>query len=78
MSVQRMAAHPLVVAVALGLLGPDALTTLPDAPAREGRTEESLEGFGLDDGLTEAPRDIDPEDFARVEREWYEARDLKV
>jgi hypothetical protein len=81
-----MAAHPLVVAVALGLLAPDALSTLPN-PAPQRRLEESssndsperdLLEFGLGD-LEEEPtgRDIDPEELARVEREWYEARLLK-
>lgn len=80
-----MAAHPLVVAVALGLLAPDALSTLP-SPHPQRRLEESssdsterdLLEFGLGD-LEEEPtgRDIDPEELARVEREWYEARLLK-
>jgi hypothetical protein len=84
-SVQRMAAHPLVVAVALGLLGPDALSTLPNPqPQRrleergETEPERDLLAFGLGD-LEEEPtgREIDPDEFARVEREWYEARLLK-
>lgn len=65
----RIAVHPLVVAAALGLLGPAAMADdLDDG-----------EFLSVDDGSA-ATDDVvvDPAEFARVEAEWFAVRGLKV
>ena len=71
MSVARFAAHPLVVAVALGLLAPPILADGDDTPARD-------DGSELPAAAPEvAAPAIDPAELARVEREWLAVRDLE-
>ena len=55
----KVVAHPLMVAVAFGLLGPSALEA---APVEKASTE--VNGASLD-----------PEEVARAERLWVAARD---
>ncbi len=63
----KFAAHPLVVAVALGLLDPSVLNT-------ELREETpSSDPSELETPLPELPS---AEDFARVELEWQSVREL--
>ena len=62
----KFAAHPLVVAVALGLLDPSVLNT----GLREGPPSTIPE----DD--SQAPATPSEEDFARVELEWQSVREL--
>ena len=61
----KVAAHPMVVAVALGLLGPEALDEDSDdpRPAAEGSTQ----ALGVADPPSEA-------EFQRVEGLWLAAR----
>lgn len=80
----KFAAHPLVVAVAMGLLSPAALVEGPSMDGGEGldlasamRTEalvandaEALAAMLEEDGAPSA------EDLARVEAEWHEVRNL--
>jgi hypothetical protein len=63
----KIAAHPLVVAVAMGLLGPGAVL------------EEGRETGGLLEKQCTPEDDVEPpsaEDFARVEDLWHEVREL--
>lgn len=63
----KFAAHPLVVAVALGLLDPSVLNTeLREETASSDPTE-------LERPLPEPPS---AEDFARIELEWQSVREL--
>ncbi len=72
MAIKKIGAHPLVVAVAFGLLGPEMLDSLPSS-------EESLVGWGSSEDLeSREATSVDAEEFARVERAWLEARDLTV
>lgn len=71
MPVTKFAAHPLVVAVALGLLTPDALSEAVEEPSRH----ESAHRVDLAGEPVEV-REIDAAEFARVEQEWVVARDL--
>ncbi|MCB9672559.1 MAG: hypothetical protein H6734_23990 [Alphaproteobacteria bacterium] len=68
----KVGAHPLIVAVAMGLLGPGAV-----ASEREERGDRSL-GFALDVPEDDAQDFETPtaEDFARVEDLWHEVREL--
>lgn len=75
MAVQRFVAHPLVVAVALGLLTPAALEE--DLDAHDRKTPRTTETVDVG-GVPVAVREIDPDEQARVEREWQVARDLTV
>lgn len=75
MSNARVAAHPLIVAMAFGLLGPAALaddevdaTAAPSTSLDEATTDASL--------AAAVPEAIDADDFARVEREWLAVRNL--
>jgi hypothetical protein len=65
----KIAAHPLVVAVALGFLDPQVLSS-----------EESTEEGGATDTVpSDTPSDIpvvDTDDFARIEAEWQQVRGL--
>lgn len=64
----KFAAHPLVVAVALGLLDPSVLDTeMREKSAPTGPAEED------DSRLPDPPT---AEDFARVELEWQSVREL--
>lgn len=63
----RFAAHPLVVAVAFGLLGPAAVA---DDDLDLGEADASAL-----DGDSDA---IDPAEYARVEAEWLAVRGLPV
>jgi len=72
MSVRKVAAHPLVVAVAFGLLGPEMLEPLPMS------SDDADISSCEEDGLLPEITSVDPEEFARVEREWQAARDLTV
>jgi hypothetical protein len=70
----RIAAHPLVVAAAFGLLGPAAMADdLED-------TEFLIVDGAESSSLADAPKDvvIDAAEFARVEAEWFAVRGLKV
>lgn len=66
MSAIKVGAHPLVVAVAMGLLGPGAV--LEERRPAPRSSESSRNQLQLDD---EAPS---AEDFARVEDLWHEVR----
>jgi hypothetical protein len=72
MASARIAAHPLVVAMAFGLIGPAAI-------AAEDESEAST--ITADDdaffSVVDEPSAIDPDDFARVEREWLAVRNLQ-
>ena len=67
----KIVAHPLIVAVALGLLGPTAL---------ESETESSDERPGIEPDLHTGASSLlssaspSAEDFERVQLEWEEAR----
>jgi hypothetical protein len=62
----KIAAHPLVVAVALGLVDPQVLATEDERiPRGASSTERSLD---LDEP--------EPSEFARIEAEWQQVRDL--
>ncbi len=66
----RIAVHPMIVAAALGLLGPAAMADdLDDG-----------EFLSIDDGTAAPSGDVvvDPAEFARVEAEWFAVRGLKV
>lgn len=63
----KMGAHPLVVAVAMGLLGPGAVLD-----EGQERSVQSALGHQLED-LEDVPT---AEDFARVEDLWHEVREL--
>lgn len=78
----KIGAHPLLVAVALGLLGPNALARereedelLPDGGLRfvDAAPDElvvpGFEADRMDEGAS-------AEEFARVEAEWLAVRDL--
>ena len=67
----KIVAHPLIVAVALGLLGPTALES--DAPVSDQRPgiEPDLRSGASSLLGTDAPS---AEDFERVQLEWEEAR----
>ncbi len=68
----KIAAHPLVVAVALGFLDPQVLAT--DGPLSRGRSEQSP---ASDRDPDPGPDDlIEPSEFARIEAEWQQVRDL--
>lgn len=69
MSAIKVGAHPLVVAVAMGLLGPGAVLDERRSDPRSEATFDLLEAEGLE--LEEIPSD---EDFARVEDLWHEVR----
>lgn len=76
MPVARIGVHPLVVAVAFGLIGPAAVAEdEEDALPVEDTADEPL-------AAAAAPpvdaRAIDPAEFARVEAEWFAVRGLKV
>ena len=59
----KVGAHPLVVAVAMGLLGPGAVLD-------EREEREHVRG-----ALVDAPEEEpSAEDFARIEDLWYEVR----
>lgn len=65
----KMGAHPLVVAVAMGLLGPGAVLD-------EGQ-ERSMMKSELSGHLLDTPDEVPTaEDFARVEDQWHEVREL--
>ncbi len=72
----KIAAHPLVVAVALGFLDPQVLAT--DGPLSRGRIEQSPAPDGEPDGDPDLGPDdfIEPSEFARIEAEWQQVRDL--
>lgn len=70
MSQARIAAHPLVVAMAFGLLGPAALAD-DDTEAPAPLIDDAELG-----ALPDVPSAIDPDDFARVEREWLAVRGI--
>ncbi len=69
----NVAAHPLVVAVAMGFLSPAAL----EEPA-EPSSRAELVAAGDTDALVEALDEHAPsaEDFARVELLWYSVSGL--
>ena len=68
MSAVKVGAHPMLVAVAMGLLGPGALV----------EDEESADSlFSIEapsDPIEPDPEPTSPEDFARIEDLWYEVR----
>ena len=72
----RIAAHPLVVAVAMGLLAPSALESLPETPVAS--APDDLPQADVDDIASELASvdlpSIDPDEFARVEAEWLAVR----
>jgi hypothetical protein len=74
MAVTRFAAHPLVVAVALGLLGPRALEEVDDG-MDDGDLREERDAHTLDLSTLPEP---DAAEFERVEQAWLAARDLIV
>ena len=61
----KFGAHPMVVAVAMGLLGPNALFDEEDSSARS-QTEPTTA-----EAVPEAPSAVE---FARVEDLWYSVR----
>lgn len=74
----KVAAHPLVVAAALGLLGPEALEGFSDpedgerasaAPRLQAEKEDAL-GLGLIDETLFTVDAPSPEDVARVADAW--------
>lgn len=76
--------HPLIVAVAMGLLAPVALEVLPSDEAWD-VFGESNEGGGNEGGgaradsaggrsETGAQPEVEAAEFAAVERAWHEAR----
>jgi len=64
----KIAAHPLVVAVALGFLDPQVLAT--DLRADTGAGESKPTPDELE------PELVEPSEFARIEAEWQQVRDL--
>ena len=93
----KVAAHPMLVAVALGLLGPQALAEdepnpckSPKVDCREAPGDASLEdeiaaALEEDDApywtrleLRDESVDFDPDEQARIEAEWEQARRLVV
>jgi hypothetical protein len=74
----RVGAHPLVVAVALGLLAPEALADEDDEASVEGApTTRTLDPTAAPlDAAELSKREIDPADFARIEQEWFVYRKL--
>lgn len=72
----KIGAHPLVVAVALGLLAPGALADEEEDVNVE--TKRSVH-HQLDepvDRLMAEAQPVSADDYARVAAEWHEARDL--
>ena len=68
----KVVAHPLIVAVALGLLGPTALENEDMTPDERPGIEPLANPNVLSSPLNaEAPSQ---EDFERVQLEWQEAR----
>jgi len=67
----KVVAHPLIVAVALGLLGPTALESDATAPDERPGVEPDLQNRPSSLLGTDAPS---AEDFERVQLEWEEAR----
>jgi hypothetical protein len=65
----KIVAHPLVVAVALGLLDPGVLSQDGQDP------QEPLERTS-DGALQEGTDGPSPEQFAQIELEWQSVRDL--
>jgi hypothetical protein len=64
----KLDAHPLVVAVALGLLGPGALASEED---EDSRAEACCPPSPDHDAFGDEP---DTDEIARVEREWATIR----
>ena len=86
MPVSRLAVHPMIVAVAMGLLAPQSLTSLGEAEEPEVGSDDPMED-DADDLLrfeadlaslasTEfAPpplAPVDPAEFARIEALWHQ------
>ncbi len=70
----KFGAHPLVVAVALGLLAPGALATEDESDERAPAASLTEDDEPLD-SLLAAPAP-EAEEYARVADEWREARQL--
>ncbi len=79
--------HPLIVAVAMGLLAPEALEALPSGEACDvfGATNEGASNDGESSGgagaysaggrsETGVQPEVEGAEFAAVERAWREAR----
>lgn len=70
----KVAAHPMVVAVAFGLLSPAALADETDAKAKTADCADCGDDAALAySDLSDAPS---ADDIARVEAEWVVVRDL--
>ena len=78
-SIARFAAHPLVVAVALGLLGAHAIDAESEEDTvRDGGGDATPDVVPTDASDRFEVRSIDAAELARVEQEWLAARDLIV
>jgi hypothetical protein len=71
--VTRIVAHPMVVAVAMGLLGPDALASMPEAPrgVLPAHPDDAAADLVLQSSVL---GEVTPDEIARVEREWFDLR----
>ncbi len=76
MSAVKVGAHPLVVAVAMGLLGPSALMEIDERDdTRKSTSATSVSGGLFDAGpSSEVPEPPSEDEFARVEHLWHEVR----
>jgi hypothetical protein len=85
MSVSRLAVHPMIVAVAMGLLAPQSLTSLgeseepevgSDDPADAAddllRFEADLASLTSSDFAPLPLAPVDPAEFARIEALWHQ------
>jgi hypothetical protein len=71
MSAVKVGAHPLVVAVAMGLLAPSTLTEIDDGDALNvSVTDDDFEATQAAD----VPEPPSSDEFARVENLWHEVR----
>lgn len=69
MSAVKVGAHPLVVAVAMGLLGPSLLTEIDEDDALSVSVEDDTDTHAAD-----VPEPPSSDEFARVENLWHEVR----
>ncbi len=70
----KIGAHPLIVAVALGMLAPAALATEDALDARPATSTSFTEADGPVDHLLTQAEAPAAEEYARVADEWREAR----
>lgn len=70
MSAVKVGAHPLVVAVAMGLLGPSALTEIE----HEDQSATFSGGMFEVEAEAEVPEPPSDDEFARIENLWHEVR----